>query len=78
MDELDLRCFCKRCEDRTKKIYKLSVNCINCGWNGQVIIRKGDKPGLQTECPNCGCTFVLSYGHDPKFGGLNDIQNQKR
>lgn len=69
---LDLRCDCKDCEDRTKETYNLEVSCINCGWKGIAKIRKGDKAPLGEECPNCGRTWQLSYGNDPKFKKPNE------
>ena len=41
--EIDCRCKCKECEARTQETYRLSLTCINCGWEGTALISKGDK-----------------------------------
>ena len=64
---LDLRCFCKRCEERTKETYQLEVLCSNCGWKGIALLRKDDEASRMKECPNCGCSWVLCFGEDPKY-----------
>ena len=63
---IDLRCFCYKCEGRTKETYRLHVRCFNCGWKGEAILRKGDRPGPLEECPHCGIAR-LDYGDDPAF-----------
>ena len=63
---IDLRCFCDKCEERTKETYRLHVRCFNCGWKGEALLRKGDSHGLIDECPHCG-TSRLDYGDDPAF-----------
>jgi len=64
---LDLRCMCDACENRTQDTYRLFVSCVNCGWNGIAILRKGDRPSTGKECPHCGCSYRLSFGTDPVF-----------
>ena len=65
--EIDLACYCEKCVRRTKKFYKLTVRCSNCGWEGIAKIRKGDKVLHSKECPNCKVGWRLVYGYDPKF-----------
>ncbi len=67
MDKLDLRCNCRRCIERTEETYELYVSCYNCGWEGIAIIRKGDKPNLGEECPNCEVSYRLNFKDDPKY-----------
>lgn len=66
LQELDCRCKCKDCEARTQETYRLSVTCSNCGWSGVALLRKGDRPSWQKECPHCGRNN-LHYGTDPVF-----------
>lgn len=58
---LDCRCHCSRCKERTAETYSLGVSCNNCGWSGEAVMRKGDKPPHGKECPGCGCSYVLSF-----------------
>lgn len=63
--EMDCRCHCSLCEARTQETYRLSLTCINCGWEGTALIRKGDKFSSMRECPHCGVSWVLHAGTDP-------------
>jgi hypothetical protein len=69
---LDLRCFCKACEDRTKETYQLEASCSNCGWKGIAVLRKGDRHGVMVDCPHCG-TPRVNFGSDPKFSKSGDV-----
>lgn len=65
-NELDCRCMCKDCEERTQETYRLKVSCSNCGWKGVALLRRGDSPSWMQECPHCGRNR-LHYGTDPAF-----------
>lgn len=53
-ETIDCRCMCEKCETRTKETYRLCVNCSNCGWIGEALIRKGDSFSSAKPCPQCG------------------------
>lgn len=40
--------------------YTLPATCSNCGWAGDVRLRKGQRrPSIiKPKCPTCGCTTV--------------------
>lgn len=61
--EIDLRCSCRDCVERTTETYRLSAKCTNCGGRCVAVIRKGDRPRRSAECPHCGVGALL-------FGGL--------
>lgn len=50
---VDARCFCDRCEARTKSAYRMVGRCSNCGVEALVLYRSGDRSGPVT-CPTCG------------------------
>jgi len=45
-------------------MYKVNVNCSNCGFSGEASFRKGN-PISSEECPVCGCVR-LSLPPKPK------------
>lgn len=54
MITVDGRCFCERCESRTKDIYRMVGKCRNCGAEPILMLyRAGDKATSLT-CPTCG------------------------
>ena len=58
MITVDSRCFCHKCEDRTKDIYWMVGHCRNCGQGDiLILIRAGDKAPKSyygEVCPVCG------------------------
>lgn len=62
--ELDLRCNCKACTDRTEETYTMGGRCFNCGWIGTLRLRKGDRPISGSTCPHCGCSEVRASPDD--------------
>ena len=66
---IDHRCFCDKCEERTKEIYYLSAGCYNCGKKWIAKFRKGDKPGIIDECPYCEVRHIY-YGTSNEAEGM--------
>jgi DNA-directed RNA polymerase subunit RPC12/RpoP len=50
---IDSSCDCEKCVSRTTEKYALGGRCLNCGTKFTVLMRKGDKPPLAVDCPNC-------------------------
>lgn len=53
--------------------YSLPVACINCDWQGDITLKKGEefniltiKFGSSNNCPHCGCN-TLTKRHTPKW-----------
>lgn len=38
--------------------YIIVVNCVNCGWQGEIAIKTGRTVGSAV-CPNCGCHTLM-------------------
>lgn len=51
---VDGRCFCHRCEQRSKDIYRMVGACSNCRTADILVLyRTGDRAG-EVDCPVCG------------------------
>lgn len=70
-DEIDCRCMCEKCESRTRETYRMSVWCT-CGWEGTALLRKGDKPPILKDCPNCGCPSLIFRALQPSIVGREE------
>lgn len=47
---------CAACRAQSSEFYVLSGRCTTCGQRFTVRNRKGDKPPLSVDCPNCKVT----------------------
>ena len=51
---VDGRCFCSRCEARTKNIYRMVGSCWNCKTQDILVIYRAGDRAAEQECPLCG------------------------
>ena len=58
--EIDMRCDCRECTERTEETYELPAACGNCNDVFIAILRKGDTVGSK-ECPTCGWDRYLHW-----------------
>lgn len=64
-EQIDMRCLCMRCQERTQETYTLPAYCTNCDWVGSALLRKGDEPSTGQDCPKCGVSFRLQFRRLP-------------
>jgi hypothetical protein len=50
----DGRCFCDRCESRTKDIYRMVGRCLNCHVEPILMLYRAGDPAVKLDCPRCG------------------------
>ena len=51
---VDGRCFCPRCEGRTKNIYRMVGSCWNCKTQDILVLFRAGDPSHEQDCPVCG------------------------
>ncbi len=51
---VDGRCFCSRCEERTKNMYRMVGKCWNCGTEPILVLYREGDPAASVDCPVCG------------------------
>lgn len=39
--------------------YYVEASCVNCGWEGQIRVRKGLSFDSVRTCPSCECSYKL-------------------
>jgi len=53
---VDGACYCRDCTSRTKKMYRMTAACSNCGGEYVAQFRFGDKTHA-VDCPHCGAGY---------------------
>lgn len=51
----------KTIDDETQEYYTIKCKCDNCGYEGEVQLKKGEEVPKEIMCPNCECYTAHKY-----------------